>query len=75
MIFPFNLDSLMIPDQCRGVCAFDRTSGSGQLRTLATHCCPVRFQGDTVAKLRPRKNRATLIRRHTLLGKNESLHP
>ncbi len=30
---------------------------------------------DTVAKLRLRKNRATLIRRHTLLSKNESLHP
>ena len=35
----------------------------------------VRFTPDSVAKLRPRKIRATLIRRHTLLGKNESLHP
>ncbi len=30
---------------------------------------------DTVAKLRPRKNCATFIRRHTFFGKNESLHP
>jgi hypothetical protein len=34
-----------------------------------------RFTSDSVAKLRPWKNRATLIRRHTLLGKNESLYP
>ena len=32
MIFPFSLGSLMIPDQCRGVCAFDHTSGWGQLQ-------------------------------------------
>ncbi len=35
----------------------------------------VRFTPDTVAKLRSRKNRATLIRRHTFIGKNESLYP
>ena len=45
---------------------------SGDVRLLRVY---VRFTPDSVAKLRPRKNRATLIRRRTLLGKNESLRP
>jgi hypothetical protein len=42
---------------------------------IQSHEIEVRCTPDTVTKLRPRKIRATVIRRHTLLGKNESLHP
>ena len=47
----------------------------GQTRRYRLPWAEVRCRVDSAAKRRPRKNRATLIPRHTLLGKNESLHP
>ncbi len=47
----------------------------GSRTEVSDGCENVAFRGDTVAKLRPQKNRVTLIRRRTLLGKNESLNP
>ncbi len=64
-----------LEQQVMGVGGAARRSCSWHRAKIRRLSRNVRHAPDTVAKLRPRKSRATLIRRHPLFGKNESLHP
>ena len=49
-------------------------AAQGQKPTFSVNAVNVRFRGYSVAKLRPRKFRVTLIRRGAYLSKNDSFH-